>query len=208
MTGAPAAARTTRLLRAARPAAAVAGLCASLAALAAAPAHAQQPNVDFTISGTSTIRGWTCSATGTIAVTPATTGRPAVPGFATGVQSATVTVPIKAFTCPNPEMTGHLMQAMKADTFSEVVYRLENYEVTGDHVQATGTMTITGVTEPMSFPLTLTTSDQGVQVAGNTSLDMTKHGVEPPVVMLGMLKVRPQIRIEFTGKVKPLVNPH
>jgi polyisoprenoid-binding protein YceI len=70
-------------------------------------------------------------------------------------------------------------------------------------VQATGAITITGVTQPISFPLALKASAQGAQVEGNTRLDVTKFGVEPPVVMLGMLKVGPQIRIEFKGVVRP-----
>jgi hypothetical protein len=53
-----------------------------------------------------------------------------LPGFATGVETATVTVPVKAFTCPNEEMREHLLEAMKADTFPDIVYRLEKYEVT------------------------------------------------------------------------------
>ena len=64
---------------------------------------------------------------------------------------------------------------------------------------ASGTMTSTGASQPLSFPVQLTASAQGVQVEGNTRLDMTKHGIEPPVVMLGMLKVGPQIRIAFKG---------
>jgi hypothetical protein len=40
-----------------------------------------------------------------------------------------------------------------------------------------------------------------VEVEGNTRLDMMKFGIEPPVVMLGLLKVGPQIRIEFKGGV-------
>ena len=40
-----------------------------------------------------------------------------------------------------------------------------------------------------------------MQIEGDTRLDMTKFGVEPPVVMLGMLKVGPQIRIELKGLV-------
>jgi hypothetical protein len=32
---------------------------------------------------------------------------------------------------------------------------------------------------------------------------MTDYGVEPPTVMLGMLRVRPQITIEFSGSVSP-----
>ncbi|HQZ38380.1 MAG TPA: YceI family protein [Vicinamibacterales bacterium] len=180
-----------------------AGLCAGVVAIFASSAHAQQPNVDFSVSGTSTIRGWTCSAKGVIAVTPGTGGSPAVPGFANGVQSATVTVPVKAFACPNAEMLEHLMQAMKAEKFSEIVYRLERYEGTGPQFQATGTMTITGTSQPVSFPVVLKASGQSLQVEGTTRLDMTTYGIDPPVVMLGMLKVAPLIRIEFKGAIAP-----
>ena len=90
---------------------------------------AQQPNLDFTVSGSSTIRGWTCTAKGTMTVAPGPGGGPAVAGFANGVRSAIVTVPVKAFTCPNAEMTEHLMQAMKPDQFPEIVFKLEKYEL-------------------------------------------------------------------------------
>ncbi len=40
-------------------------------------------------------------------------------------------------------------------------------------------------------------------MAGEVSLDMTAYGVEPPVVMLGLLRVRPQVRIQFEGLVVP-----
>lgn len=168
----------------------------------AAVAAAQQPNLDFTITGTSTIRGWTCTAKGTMTVTPGT-GGPAVPGFSNGVQSATVTVPVKAFTCPNPEMTEHLMQAMKPEQFPEIVYKVEKYDVTGDRAQASGTMTIQAKSQPLTVPVTMKPSGAGVELQGDARLDMTAYGVEPPVVMLGMLKVGPQIRIEFKGLVTP-----
>jgi polyisoprenoid-binding protein YceI len=161
---------------------------------------AAQSTVDFTISGTSTVRNWTCTAQGTVAVTPATAGT-AAPGFATGVQSATVTVPLKAFRCPNDEMTQHLNEAMHADKFPEIVYRLEKYELTGGQVQASGTMTITGVSQPVTVPVTLTPSDKGVQIEGNTRLEFATFKLEPPTVFLGMLKVGPQIRIAFKGSV-------
>ena len=32
---------------------------------------------------------------------------------------------------------------------------------------------------------------------------MTTYGVEPPVVMLGLLRVRPRIRIQFSGIITP-----
>ncbi len=100
-------------------------------------------------------------------------------------------------------MTQHLNEAMKSDKFQDIVFRLEKYDTSGGQTQATGTMTILGVSQQVIFPVTLKKSGQGVEVAGNTRLDMTKFGVEPPVVMLGLLKVGPQIRIEFKGLVTP-----
>lgn len=176
--------------------------CAGLGVLQPAPAAAQQPNVDFSISGTSTVRSWTCTVKGVLKVTPGT-GAPALPGMASGVQTATVTVPVKDFKCPNDEMTQHLMETMKPEQHAEITFRMERYVVNGGQAEATGAVTINGVTAPLTLPLTVDASGGRMQVAGNTRLDMTKFRVDPPVVMMGMLKVGPQIRIEFKGVVAP-----
>jgi hypothetical protein len=165
------------------------------------PAIAQQPNVDFSVSGTSTIRGWTCTVKGVIATTPGAGSAKAAPGFPNGLQAATVTVQVKNFQCPEDEMRQHLLDAMKPDQFPEIVYKLEKYDVAGAQAQATGTITIAKVTAPIVFPIALKATPEGVQIEGDTRLDMTKFGIEPPVVMLGMLKVRPDIRIAFKGTV-------
>jgi len=174
-------------------------LGAGLVYLYAHEAFAQQPNVEFTVSGTSTVRGWTCSVSGRAVVTPGT-GKPA-PGFASGVQTVTMTVPVKNFKCPNDEMNQHLFEAMKPDKFPEIVYKLEKYDVAGRRAETTGTLKILETTQPVTVPVALTDTPQGVQIEGNTRIDMTKFGVEPPVVMLGLLKVGPEIRIQFKGLV-------
>ena len=176
-------------------------LCVWFVGFHASPAIAQQPNVEFTVSGTSTVRGWTCSVSGVAVVTPGSGSSKPAPGFSSGVQTVTMTVPVKTFKCPNDEMTQHLMEAMKPEKFPVIVYRLEKYEVGNRQTQTTGTLTIMEKTQPISLPIALTASPQGVQIEGNTRIDMTTFGVEPPVVMLGLLKVGPQIRIEFKGLV-------
>ena len=173
----------------------------ALTLLAGSPAAAQQPNVDFTVSGTSTVRGWTCSVSGTAQVTSGSSA-PA-PGFAAGVQSATLTVPVADFECPDEEMTEHLLDAMKPAEFGEITFRLGGYEPSGGGARASGDLTIQAVTMPVTFPISLTPSGSGVAIAGELRLDMTDYGVEPPVVLLGLLRVRPDIRIEFQGLVVP-----
>ncbi|MCE2540614.1 MAG: YceI family protein [Acidobacteria bacterium] len=179
----------------------VTAVAAGLALLAGSPAAAQQSTVDFTVSGTSTVRGWTCSVSGTAAVTPGSSA-PA-PGFADGVQSATLTVPVADFECPDETMTEHLMEAMKPAEFAEITFQLDSYDASGQGAEASGALTIQGVTMPVSFPLSLTPSGAGVEIAGEVGLDMTEYGVEPPVVLLGLLRVRPEIRIQFEGLVVP-----
>ena len=98
-------------------------------------------------------------------------------------------------------MTQHLNETMKSGEFPEIVYRLEKYAVAGAQAQATGTMTITGVSKPVNMPVTLTSSDKGVLVEGNTRLEFATFNLEPPAVFLGMLKVGPQIRISFKGTI-------
>ena len=172
-----------------------------LALLAGSPAAAQQSNVDFTVSGTSTVRGWTCSVSGTAAVAPGSSA-PA-PGFADGVQSAMLTVPVADFECPDETMTEHLMDAMKPAEFAEITFQLDGYEASGGGADASGALTILGVTRPVSFPISLMPSGAGVTIAGEVGLDMTEYGVEPPVVLLGLLRVGPEIRIQFEGLVIP-----
>ena len=179
----------------------VTAVFAGLALLAGSPAAAQPSTVEFTVSGTSTIRGWTCSVRGTAEVTPGSS-TPA-PGFAAGVQSATLTVPVADFECPDETMTEHLLEAMKPAEFAEITFRLESYEASGQGAEASGALTIRDVTQAVSFPIALTAAGAGVEIAGELRLDMTAYGVEPPVVMLGLLRVRPQIRIEFEGLLVP-----
>jgi polyisoprenoid-binding protein YceI len=171
------------------------------ALLVGSPAAAQQSTVDFTVSGTSTVRGWTCSVSGTAQVTPGSS-TPA-PGFAAGVQSATLTVPVADFECPDETMTEHLLEAMKPAEFPEITFELQSYEASGGGAQASGSLTIQAVTSPVSVPISLSPAVAGVEIAGEVSLDMTAYGVEPPVVMLGLLRVRPQVRIQFEGLVVP-----
>ena len=191
----PVASRTRFLVRF------VTAVVVALTLLAGSPAAAQQPNVDFTVSGTSTVRGWTCSVSGTAQVTSGSSA-PA-PGFAAGVQSATLTVPVADFECPDETMTEHLMDAMQPAEFGEITFRLDSYEASGDGAEASGALTIQAVTKPVSFPISLTPSGAGVTIAGEVGLDMTEYGVEPPVVLLGLLRVRPEIRIQFEGLVIP-----
>lgn len=163
--------------------------------------QAQQPAPDstprFIISGTSTVRAWSCPAQGVIKITPGTSSQP-VPGFPHGVQTIVMTVPVKAIACEDATMVDHLREAMKEKAYPEIVYRLTQYTATGgDAAQTTGTLTITGVTKPIKLDVKLAASPQGVRVVGETSVDMTQFALTPPVIWQGLLKVGKDVRVRF-----------
>lgn len=177
------------------------GVAAVTVVLLGAVTASAQSTVDLTVSGTSTVRSWTCAAQGVVAVSGGSASATPIPGLEGGVPTATLTVPLKTFKCPNDEMTQHLNEAMKSDKFTEIVFKLEKFEMAAGQGQASGTMTILGNSQPITVPVTLRPAAGAVELEGETRLDMTKYGVEPPVVFLGMMKVGPQIRIQYKGKV-------
>lgn len=177
-------------------------------------ARAQGPTANFIISGTSTVRSWSCPAQGAVKVTPGKSS-PAVLGFPNGIQSVSVTVQVKAIDCTEnaEDMNAHLLDTLKEKTFPQIVYQLDQYTVSAGGrggpgagaqggggatgAKATGKLTITGVTRPITFDVMLTKAAGGVRVAGETTMDITQFKIVPPTLWAGMLVVGKEIRVRF-----------
>ena len=164
---------------------------------------AQQPTASFEISGTSTVRGWTCPAHGTIEVTPGSTSEP-VPGFPNGVGSVAITVQVRDIQCPEEQMIEHMREAMEEPEHPEIVYQLEQYRFTSDDTAVTsGSMTIHGVTKPISFEVELERSPGGVRGVGRASLTLTDFGIAPPSLWGGLLNVGNVVEVKFDAALPP-----
>ena len=163
---------------------------------------AQDSALTFTISGTSTVRRWSCPATGTIEVMPGGAAE-AAPGFPDGLQGVSITVQVAEIACPEEEMIEHLRETLDEPRHPEIMYQLQSYTMTGNNAgTATGEITISGVTKPIEFAVTLRSSGGGVRAEGEAQIDMTDFEVAPPELWLGMLKVGKDVRIEFDAVLK------
>lgn len=171
-------------------------LCVDAPGQAQAPAQGQAPQ--FIISGTSTVRSWSCPAQGLIKVTPAAASQ-AVPGFPRGVQTVVITVPIRSIACEEAEMGTHMREALNAAAYPEIVYRLDQYTLNGDDaaVWTSGKLTVMGVTKPVSFDVKMVPAPEGLRAIGDTTLDMTQFNVKPPDLWNGLLRVGKNVRIRF-----------
>ena len=163
---------------------------------------AQEAGPTFTISGTSTVRRWSCPATGTMQLTPGGSAA-AAPGFPDGVQAVTITVPVKAIVCPEEDMIEHLREALDEPAHPDIIYSLERYTMSGSGAAtAAGTITISGVTKPIEFDVTVVESPDGVRTEGETQIDLTDFSIAPPELWRGLLKVGKMVRVQFAATLK------
>ncbi len=177
---------------------------ATIAALAPAAALAQAPaGGALEISGTSTVRDWRCRETA-IGSVPAPPAGAATAPQADGLGGVTLTFPVSAIDCGDSGMNGQLRSALKAKQYPTIAFGLPASEVARAlnagpvPVRVNGQLTIAGETRPVQTEVTVTrTPGQELQVRGEQSLKMTDFGVKPPVLMLGLLKVRDLVHVAF-----------
>ncbi len=162
------------------------------------------PESRLWVDGTSTVRSWTCKAGVVDAAVETTTENavPAVLGGENAVKAVTFTVPTEKMDCNNGTMNGHMWKAIKAKDFPTITFLLGTYTIAkgADSSKATlnGTLSIGGVTKPITMETKLSLADNGaMRVAGTYELNMKDYDLKPPTLMLGTMKVGEKVKVGF-----------
>jgi hypothetical protein len=161
-----------------------------------------QPESKVWVSGGSTVRDYKCSA----AVIDATV---LSPGAETAnvpvsqlVASAEVAIPLAQLDCGNETMNEHMRKALKAKESPRIVFKLENYKENVGELQLNGTMNIAGTERPIQLMGTVTDSKGVVRATGKAQIKMSEWGVKPPTLMMGTMKVKDNVTINFDVVLK------
>ena len=186
-----------------------AALLALVPALAAAtPANPTtltlQPASTLAVAGTSTVRSFTCTASG-FTTKVATTGANAVTGVLAGerlVTGAELAIDVDDLDCRNGTMNGHMRRALQGEQHPTIGFRMTGYESARSGLGATGT--VTGVLTLAGVPRTITLQgaampapEGALRVTGTHTLRMPDYGIKPPSLMLGRMKVGDEVKISF-----------
>ncbi len=170
----------------------------ALAVLAPGAVRAQTPSGALAISGSSTVRDWTCRETQVDAAHGSAGEAAAAPS------RVQLSFPVGAIDCGDDGMNDHLRQALKASRYPTITFGLPDSEVARAlaagpvPVRVHGELTIAGETRPVQTDVTVRRAPgQGLQVEGEQSLRMSDYGVKPPVLMMGLLKVRDLVHVAF-----------
>lgn len=163
-----------------------------------------QPESRLWINGTSTMRSFECKAGALEAQVEATgpSATAALMGGEKAVTAAEITIPAAQLDCKNGTMNGHMLKALKANEHPTIQFRIESYQLAkgaeGMQAQLTGTLTLGGVTKPLT--VIATGKDEGdgkLRVTGTHELRMTEYGLKPPTLMLGTMKVKERVKVGF-----------
>lgn len=164
------------------------------------------------IEGTSSVNRFTCS-TQTVdgygllsraqgPVRPAT----GPPGSTPDTHAAYVelAIPVASLDCGRDRMNRDLTEAMQADAYPFIYYRLDAAHAEGGtvgdglRVTAHGRLTIAGTTRP--FELTVLAERLGdghYRARGHQTVAMSDFGIDPPSALLGLVQVHDEIVVRF-----------
>lgn len=184
------------------------GALVAVPALAAAAASAPlsfQPGSRVWVDGTSTVRSFHCVSTTTDGSALASTTDLAQ---LTAVSRAQVSVPVASLDCRNETMNGHMRKALKAETSPVIAFRASSVEVTPTGADAgtarlVGTLSMGGTERPVTIDATVARVDGQLRVRGTRALLMTEWGLRPPSLMMGTMRVNPNVTVGFDVLLKP-----
>ncbi len=190
---------------------------AVLLAAIAATAGAQQtqklllePGTVLTVSGTSTIKAFTCKTSqldATVIVDKGYTRD--LTKIARPIVSVRVEIPAKSLECGNKTMNNHMYKALKTDKNPTIVYTMSGYDLfngtmSGFSAKTTGTLTIAGKEKTVVMDVKAERVEETKATAkGEQSILLTDFGIKPPSLMLGTMRVGNEIKIKFNLKAGP-----
>lgn len=158
-----------------------------------------EPSSTLTVEGTSTVRGWKCAAKKLDAAIVAETSAD-LSGF---VQNAAVIIPVAQLDCGNGKMNEHMRKALLAEKNADIKFTLNSYELKGNNADLKGSLQIAGQTQPITIPATVTEEGANVvKVKAAKQIDMRQWGVKPPSLMMGTMKVKELVTVNFDVSIK------
>jgi hypothetical protein len=121
-----------------------------------------------------------------------------------------LTLPVKSLKSKESSLDKNMYKALKAEACPEISFHLSNYEVIKDtasaqtfHTKSAGTLKIACQELPVTLETDLTPGPGLLRVQGQYTLLMSAYGVKPPTMMMGTIKVKDQVVINYDLQLAP-----
>lgn len=113
-----------------------------------------------------------------------------------------VRIAVKGLKSGKKSLDKNMYEAMKADQFPEITFRLETYG-TGEAgagalpIRAKGRLSIAGRENPVELDVEARAAEGGLAVTGAKEILMTDYGIKPPSMMMGAVKTDNKVVVHF-----------
>lgn len=154
------------------------------------------PESKLKLNGDSTLRKYS-SATSVLEMRG--TGK-AVPNAILPFTPAEVSMrlQVKDMKSGDETLDDHMYEAMKTEKFQTIEMKLDKFELNSlESATAAGSLTVAGVSKPIELKLKISIEGEKIRIRGTKNLLMTDFGIEPPKMMMGTLKTKNEIEIDF-----------
>lgn len=175
--------------------------------------EAQPGGSKMKIDGTSTLHDWTveCAVIGGFMEFDATFPENAPAAAPSAVKpKVEVTIPVRQLKSGKKSMDAVMHDAMKQTQFPRIEYKMISMKPKAGaaagsskaEFEATGALTVSGVTQTNTMPVTIERVEQTkLKVTGTTALKMTQFGIKPPspdIPGLGaLIKTGDDVKLSF-----------
>lgn len=150
------------------------------------------------VQGTSTARSYRCEST---QVTGAAEAATVDLSSLREVSGARLSIPVASLDCRNGTMNGHMRNALRAPQAPTISFVASSVALTptaeGATARLSGELTIAGQGRPVTIDATVVSDGGQLRVRGSKQIVMTEWGVRPPSLMLGTMRVHPNVTIGF-----------
>jgi polyisoprenoid-binding protein YceI len=114
----------------------------------------------------------------------------------------------KSLKSEHESMDNRTYKTMKADQYPKITYKLNSAAITQVQknkfsIKTTGDLTIAGVTQSITMTVSaIVNPDNTITCSGTEAVKLTDYKIDPPSFMLGAMKVKNDLNIQFNLSYK------
>lgn len=118
------------------------------------------------------------------------------------VKSLVLDIPVSQLRSGKSDLDANMVKALKGSAHPSITFRMESYQVlpatdAAFALKLKGKLSIAGVEKPTELDAKVVRTPSGLQVIGSKELLMTDFSVKPPELMLGMMKTKNEVVVQF-----------
>ncbi|HEV7331537.1 MAG TPA: YceI family protein [Flavisolibacter sp.] len=151
---------------------------------------------DITLLGNSNIHKWTMKSSGSnleanLNLDPSTKQLE-------GIQPLTFNMPVKSLKSDESLLNSRAYDALKADKFPHIVFKLLSATPSGSQMTMRGQLTISGNTRDITLVAnSQKTADGNYILSGTKNIKFSEFGLSAPKYMMGVMKVYDDLTINY-----------